>query len=226
MLCEDWPCWFLLPSSVSLSIFLDAQKGPTLNNNSSPTVFLTCRIVTFWFATNDTIPWTTSDQGAELPRKKTNFRHGQSQVVGWDFGIRPKASTRLTVMGMARNQSTRNWTASVSPCFHVPGFRFGHLCLTHSALFLVMNFKRWNRKWLVDTNPLLNDVHQRIQDSLECLEALGLVFGRVLGSPTFDWTSFDKCRWKGFCKRFPRSRPLLSEVMSMHCIICTHFLSS
>ena len=33
---------------------------------------------------------------------------------------------------MGQNDFTRNWTAGFSPRFHLPGFHFGYLFLTHS----------------------------------------------------------------------------------------------
>ena len=35
-------------------------------------------------------------------------------------------------MGMGQNESTRNWTACFSLWFHLPGFHFGYIILTHS----------------------------------------------------------------------------------------------
>ena len=33
--------------------------------------------------------------------------------------------------GYGSNETTRNWTAGFSPCFHLPGFYSGYLFLTH-----------------------------------------------------------------------------------------------
>ena len=36
-------------------------------------------------------------------------------------------------LGMGQTQTTRIWTADVSPCFHVPGLHVGYIiCLIHS----------------------------------------------------------------------------------------------
>ena len=35
---------------------------------------------------------------------------------------------------MGQNETTRNWTAGFGPCFHLPGFHFGYICLTHTQM--------------------------------------------------------------------------------------------
>ena len=57
----------------------------------------------------------------------------------------PRRSKRKAVgqLGMGQNETTRNWTAGFGPCFHLPGFHFGHLFLTHCQLAFTLHSAMW-----------------------------------------------------------------------------------
>ena len=64
------------------------------------------------------------DQDLCTSRSQCRFRSlGQAPKMGPSFHL-----------AVGQNLPTRNWTAGFSLCYHLPGFKFGYLFLTHGHL--------------------------------------------------------------------------------------------
>ena len=68
----------------------------------------------------------------------------------------------ISHMGMGQNQNQQG-TAGFSPCFHLPGFRFGYLFLTHSHML---------RQLRLDVNDTIEANTPSVDQSLDQADLL------------------------------------------------------